>query len=53
MLHNFRRRTSQEYSVTVGMETPPLKGCSVGHTYFVTKLYWFLDSVVFILSFGA
>lgn len=53
MLHNFRGHTSQEHNVTVGMEIPPWKGCSVGHPYFVTKLYRFLGSVVFILSFGA
>lgn len=53
MLQSFREHTSQEHNVTVGLKIPPWKGCSVGHPYFVTKLYWFLGSVVFILSFGA
>lgn len=44
MLHNFRGHTSQEHNVTAGMEIPPWKGCSVGHPYFVTKLYRFLGS---------
>lgn len=47
----------REHSVTVPLElgsgSPPWKGHSLGHPYFVTKLYWFLDSMVFVLSFGA